>query len=70
VLVQGATPAPIITRLDEAFRTALANPDVARRMDDLGADVRAMGAAPFRQWLAAETESWGRVVRANNIKLD
>jgi len=70
VLVQGATPAPIIARLDEAFRTALANPDVARRMTDLGAEIRGMGPGPFRQWLAAETESWGRVVRANNIRLD
>ncbi|MBX9749798.1 MAG: tripartite tricarboxylate transporter substrate binding protein [Roseococcus sp.] len=70
VLVQGATPAPIIARLDEAFRQALAVPNVARRMAELGAEIRAMGPAPFRQWLAGETESWGRVVRANNIKLD
>jgi len=70
VLVQGATPAPIVARLDEAFRQALAVPDVARRMAELGAEVRAMGPAPFRQWLAGETEAWGRVVRANNIKLD
>jgi len=70
VLVQGATPAPIIARLDEAFRTALANPDVARRMADLGAEIRGIGPEPFRQWLAAETQSWGRVVRANNIRLD
>jgi tripartite-type tricarboxylate transporter receptor subunit TctC len=70
VLVQGATPAPIVARLDEAFRAALAVPDVARRMAELGAEVRAMGPAPFRQWLAGETEAWGRVVRANNIKLD
>lgn len=70
VLVQGATPAPLIARLDEAFRQALAVPDVARRMAELGAEVRAMGPAPFRQWLVGETEAWGRVVRANNIRLD
>jgi tripartite-type tricarboxylate transporter receptor subunit TctC len=70
VLVQGATPAPIIARLDEAFRAALAVPDVARRMRELGAEVRAMGPAPFRTWLATETETWGQVVRANNVKLD
>jgi tripartite-type tricarboxylate transporter receptor subunit TctC len=70
VLVAGGTPAPIIDRLDEAFRTALTVPAVAERMASLGAEVRAMPAAPFRQWLTAETESWGRVVRANNIRLD
>lgn len=70
VLVQGATPAPIVARLDAAFREALAVPAVARRMAELGADVRALGPAPFRQWLATETETWGRVVRANNVSLD
>lgn len=70
VLVAGGTPAPIIARLDEAFRSALAVPAVAARMAALGADVRAMPPEPFRQWLAAETVTWGRVVRANNIRLD
>lgn len=69
-LVTGATPAPIINKLDEAFRTALAVPDVARRMTELGAEVRAIGPAPFRTWLANETETWGQVVRANNVSLD
>jgi hypothetical protein len=32
--------------------------------------VRALGPDPFRTWFAAEVEAWGRVVRANNIKLD
>lgn len=70
VLVQGATPAPIIARLDAAFREALAVPAVARRMTELGAEVRALGPQPFREWLATETETWGQVVRANNVSLD
>ncbi len=70
VLVAGATPAPVIARLDEAFRAALAVPAVAQRMAALGADVRAMPPAEFKAWLAAETVTWGGVVRANNIKLD
>lgn len=70
VLVAGGTPAPIVAKLDEAFRTALAIPTVAARMANLGADVRGMPPEAFRQWLVTETETWGRVVRANNIKLD
>ena len=42
--------------------------EIARRMADLGADVRALGPEPFKAWLANEAESWGRVVRANNIR--
>jgi tripartite-type tricarboxylate transporter receptor subunit TctC len=70
VLTASATPAPVVERLDAAFRAVLVQPEVARRMADLGADVRAMGSAPFRAWLAGEAESWGKVVRANNIRLD
>lgn len=70
VLVAGGTPAPVVARLDAALRAALARPEVARRMADLGAEVRAMGPEAFRAWLAAETVTWGRVVRANNIRLD
>jgi tripartite-type tricarboxylate transporter receptor subunit TctC len=70
VLVAGGTPAPVVARLDAALRAALARPEVARRMAELGAEVRAVGPAEFRTWLAAETEAWGRVVRANNIRLD
>jgi hypothetical protein len=39
-------------------------------MAELGAEVRAMGPDAFRTWFAAETEAWGRVVRANRISLD
>lgn len=70
VFAAGRTPPALVARLDEAFRTALAEPDNARRMADLGAEIRATGPAPFREWLAAETTNWGQVVRANNIRLD
>jgi tripartite-type tricarboxylate transporter receptor subunit TctC len=70
VLVAGGTPAPAVARLDAALRAVLARPEVARRMADIGAEVRALGPEAFRAWLATETETWGRVVRANNIRLD
>lgn len=70
ILAAGGTPAPVLARLDTAFRETLAEPDVARRMAELGAEVRAMGPDAFRTWFAAETVAWGRVVRANRISLD
>lgn len=70
VLAAGRTPPALIARLDDAFRRALAEPDIARRLTELGAETRALGPDGFRTWLAAETASWGRVVRSNNIRLD
>jgi len=32
--------------------------------------LRAIGPAPFRTWLAAEAEQWGHVVRANNLRVE
>ena len=70
MLLPGATPAPMIARWDEVLRAVLAQPEVTRRIADLGGEVRAEGPAAFRGWLESETESWGRIVRANNVKLD
>jgi tripartite-type tricarboxylate transporter receptor subunit TctC len=56
--------------LGAEMRALLARPEMARRVSDLGGEVRTDGAAAFRAWLERETENWGRVVRAANIKLD
>lgn len=69
-LLPGATPAPVVARWEAELRAALAKPEVARRVADLGGEVRADGAAAFRAWLERETENWGRVVREAGIKLD
>jgi tripartite-type tricarboxylate transporter receptor subunit TctC len=69
-LLPGATPAPIVARWEAELRALLARPEMARRVAELGGEVRTDGAAAFRAWLDRETENWGRVVRANGIKLD
>ena len=69
-LLPGASPAPVVARWEAELRAALARPEMARRIAELGGEVRTDGAAAFRAWLDSETENWGRVVRANGIKLD
>ncbi len=70
VLVRGGTPAPVVARLSDELRAAMAVPAVAARITALGGVNRAEGPAAFRTWLDAEIETWARVVRANNIRLD
>jgi tripartite-type tricarboxylate transporter receptor subunit TctC len=70
VLLPGATPAPMVARWEAELRALLARPEMARRVAELGGEVRTDGAAAFRDWLERETENWGRVVRANNLKPD
>jgi hypothetical protein len=40
------------------------------RFADLGVDATPMTPVAFGKFIADETESWGRVVRAANIKVD
>ncbi|MBX9698741.1 MAG: tripartite tricarboxylate transporter substrate binding protein [Acetobacteraceae bacterium] len=70
VLVPAGSPPALVARLDGALRAALAVPAVAERLASIGGEIRAEGAAPFREWLVRETAAWGGVIRANGIRLD
>ncbi len=47
---------------------ALADPKIKARILDLGGVPMPMTPAEFGQLLVAETEKWGKVIRAANIK--
>jgi tripartite-type tricarboxylate transporter receptor subunit TctC len=64
------TPDPIIKRLYEATKVALADPDVAKKLIAGGNNIVGNDTAQFRAFLAAESKKWGEVIRAGNIKLD
>jgi tripartite-type tricarboxylate transporter receptor subunit TctC len=70
LLVQGGTPPATVARLEREVKAVLEEPAVAARIAELGGEVRAEGAAAFRELLARQTEAYGRVIRANNIRAD
>jgi tripartite-type tricarboxylate transporter receptor subunit TctC len=63
-----STPAKIIDKLNNEVDVALAEPKVKAQLADMGAVPMAMTAAEFGKFIAAETEKWGKVVRAANLK--
>jgi tripartite-type tricarboxylate transporter receptor subunit TctC len=63
------TPPEIIDILNEEINAALADPKFKARLIDLGGAPMSMTAARFGKFVAAETEKWGKVIRAANIKL-
>jgi tripartite-type tricarboxylate transporter receptor subunit TctC len=65
-----ATPAEIIDKLNKEVNAALADPRMKARIVDLGGDVLALSPADFGKLIADETEKWGKVIRALNIKAD
>jgi tripartite-type tricarboxylate transporter receptor subunit TctC len=62
------TPEEIIGRLNKEINAALASPVMKARFADLGSSVFPTSPAEFGKFIADETEKWGKVVRAGNIK--
>jgi tripartite-type tricarboxylate transporter receptor subunit TctC len=62
------TPVEIIGKLDNAINAGLADPKLKARLADLGATPLAGSSADFGKLIAEETEKWGKVIRAGNIK--
>jgi tripartite-type tricarboxylate transporter receptor subunit TctC len=62
------TPPEIIDRLNKEIAAALADPKIKARFADLGGTATALTPAEFGKLLADETEKWGKVIRAANIK--
>jgi tripartite-type tricarboxylate transporter receptor subunit TctC len=70
VLVPAGTPNEIIGVLHREMVTILALPDVKKRLPALGFEIVASTPAEFATRIKAEIESWGKVIRAANIKQD
>ena len=62
------TPPEAIATLNREVNAGLADPKIAARFAELGTQPIAMTPAAFGAFLAAETDKWGKVIRAANIK--
>jgi len=63
-----ATPAEIVDKLNKEINVALADPKMRARISDLGSAVFASSPAEFTNFIAAETEKWGKVIKFAGIK--
>ena len=63
------TAAEIVDKLNKEINTALADPTIKARLAELGGVVLAGSPADFGKLIADETEKWGKVIRAANIKV-
>jgi tripartite-type tricarboxylate transporter receptor subunit TctC len=63
-------PVEIAERLNKEIIAALADPGMKARLADLGNEPMPMTPAGFAKFIADETEKWGKVIRAANIKAE
>jgi tripartite-type tricarboxylate transporter receptor subunit TctC len=64
------TPSEIVGKLNHAVNSVLADPKLQARLAELGGEPMPMTPAEFGKLVAEETEKWGKVIRAANIKAD
>ena len=65
-----STPPEIIDKLNREINTALADLKIKAQLADLGATPLVGSPADFGKFIAEETEKWGKVIRAANIKAE
>ena len=63
-----ATPVGIIDRLNREINAALEDPKLKTRLLELGGTLLPGSPADFGKLIAEETDKWGKVIRAANIK--
>jgi tripartite-type tricarboxylate transporter receptor subunit TctC len=63
-------PSEIVDKLNKTVNAALEDPQVKTRFAEWGATALAGSPADFAKFVADETEKWGKVIRAANIKAE
>jgi tripartite-type tricarboxylate transporter receptor subunit TctC len=63
-----STPAHVVDKLNREINAGLADPTFKAKLVDLGGTPVAATPAAFRDFIAAETEKWAKVVKFANIK--
>jgi tripartite-type tricarboxylate transporter receptor subunit TctC len=64
------TPAGIIEKLNGEINAGLADPKLNARLIDLGGTALPGSPAAFGALIARDTEKWGRIIRAGNMRVD
>jgi tripartite-type tricarboxylate transporter receptor subunit TctC len=70
VAMPANTPRGNVDKINKEINAAFADPRIKGQLLDLGGTILAGSAADFTKLVADETEKWGKVIRAANIKAE
>jgi tripartite-type tricarboxylate transporter receptor subunit TctC len=70
VMVPAGTPPEIVKRLNTEINRILKMPDIAAKLEGLGAIIVGSTPEEFDKYVKDEIAKWGKVARDNNIALD
>ena len=69
LLTTGGTPAALQTRLNTELNKILAMPDIAKRIQDLGGELKAGPPAALAEWIETNTAAYATVIKDAGIKV-
>jgi tripartite-type tricarboxylate transporter receptor subunit TctC len=70
VLVPAGTPKDIVALLNHEIVDSIARPDMRERLATLGFEPVGSTPEQFAKQIKLEIETWGKVIRAANIKME
>jgi tripartite-type tricarboxylate transporter receptor subunit TctC len=70
VFAPAGTPAPVVEKLAAAIAKAMQSPEVKERVATLGGEIAGLGPQEATKFIREQTELWGKVVKAGNIRVD
>jgi tripartite-type tricarboxylate transporter receptor subunit TctC len=70
LVAPGATPAPVIAKLNAAAEEAMRDPKVIDNLRAQGVELAGGTPEAFSAWIVAEEKKWGDVIRAAKITLE
>ena len=62
------TPTEIIDTLNKTINSALTDPKIKERLTDFGGTALSLSPTEFGKLISDETEKWGKVIRAANVR--
>ena len=62
LLAPAGTPADVVEKLNASLNAALANPDVKKKFDEQGAEVKSSTPAEFKELIVSDLAKWKEVV--------
>lgn len=70
IFVVATTPSPVVARIEQAVRTAVANPDVSRRLREAGTEPAGTTAEAFRRFWQDQLALWLPVIEASGVRIE
>ncbi len=70
IVAPAGTPAPIVTRLNQAIHKAMQNPEFKRKVEESGGTLVPTTPDQFKVQIQQAMARYARVAKAANIKLD